>query len=180
MVPWAPSLIPAPRPQAVLRGGRGASARPPPLGEALSLWGFPATSINNPPPLPTNSSPFLEKRDRGQGLHAAVCQARGRRPAAGELPRAPAPPSPRRHSSSWELGTLPLFIKTVSRFITQAALARRWGDRRAATAINQRTAGSYVRDARPLLASGGYSRRPSISGPHQVTAQRPPLQGLYP
>lgn len=40
-------------------------------------------SINSPPSLPTNSSPFLEKRDCGQGLHAAVCQAQGRRPAAG-------------------------------------------------------------------------------------------------
>lgn len=109
------------------RKGAQCPVRPPPLGEALTLWGFPVFSINSPPSLPTNSSPFLEKRDCGQGLHAAVCQAQGRRPAAGELPRGVAPPSPRRHGSSWELGTLPLFFKTGSRFITQPGLEQALG-----------------------------------------------------
>lgn len=124
--PLGPYSYPHSQAPARAPGRKGAKCpvRLPPLGEALTLWGFPAFSINNPPSLPTNSSPFLEKRDCGQGFHAAVCQPQGKRPAAGELPRGAAPPSPRRHGSSWELGTLPLFFKTGSRFITQPGLDR--------------------------------------------------------
>lgn len=180
-VPWA-----QPRPGSQAPGSapwrKGSRARPrrlPPLGEALTLWGFPASSINNPPPLPTNSSPFLEKRDSGQGLRAAVCQAEAGGPRRASCPEVRPRPAPGA-TAPGSRGTLPLF-EAGSGSVTQPGSGRASAAETAVLIDEDAAWGprGYAGDARPLLAGRRSTRRPSLTGatsrPRQ--AQRGRLQG---
>lgn len=70
-------------------------------GQSQTLWGFPAASINNPHGcFPQTTSPFLEKRDCGQGPQASCVPGPRGRQAGPQHPVQRASPTLSRHRPS--------------------------------------------------------------------------------